>query len=410
MPSTADVSVTAIDYYERFQCIGADCPDTCCQGWNIPIENSIRDLHYAHDVANGTRLAESLITTDRGTLMKFSSSGYCPHLSSERLCGIYAEIGPHGQPQTCDTYPRAGIHYQVPHIELTTSLSCPVSVDEGIFREQPLQRKALSDADVGRLPLSEIQCGNQSTFDYIKAVRDLFITAMQMRDVSINRRLMALLLVSHRFRAMDYQSNFESLRALRKQLEGLVDTKLKDMPELPANQANQLGVLVELSKQMIFSLKQGEYAGADVNQQQLAIFDASFGGLGVRNFDELTVDHMKVYIAAQECYVNPWLAQHPHIIENLFVHHFMSEGFPFASSDSMKEQLLAPVINNLVIFGLLGGYAHSQGGLTDAMVKKLIYLFTRTITHNPELKQLLIKASQNLGALEPGQLYTLLAR
>lgn len=410
MPSTADVSVTAIDYYERFQCIGADCPDTCCQGWSIPVEDSIRDLYRAHDTANGTELAKSLIVTDTETLMKFDISGYCTHLNSERLCSIYGRVGSHAQPKTCDTYPRSGIDYQVPHVELTTSLSCPVSVDEGVFRVSPLKRKAIVSSDASRLKLNEIRCADQNVFENIKIVRDLFIKVMQVRNVSINRRLMAVLLVSHRFSNKDYQGELEHLKALKQQLEGLLKTQLADMPELQPNQANQFGVVVELSKALILNIKQGPHVGADVNQQLLAIFDASFAGLGVQNFDELTIDHSQMYLAAQQGYVNPWLEEHPHIIENLFVHHFMSVGFPFTTDDSMMQQLLVPVINNLVIFGLLGGYAHSQGGLTDVMVKKQIYLFTRAITHNSELKKVLIEACQNLGGLEPGQLYTLLAR
>jgi len=407
---SASLTVNAVDYYESFQCLGAQCPDTCCQGWDIPVQDSIRDLYLAHDATHGTELAKSLIATDQGALMQFADSGYCPHLNSERLCGIYTEIGPHGQSSICDTYPRGGIHYQLPQVELTTSLSCPVSVDAGIFREAPLRRKQIETSDPERLALSQIQCGDQAVFAYLKAVRDLFIELLQLREVSMNRRLMAVLLICHRFRAADYQGDMAQLTALRQQLEGLLATKLADMPELPANQANQFGVLVELSKALILNIKQGRYAGADANQQLLAIFDASFAGLGVQNFDALAADHTQMYVAAQQAYVNPWLEQHSHIIENLFVHHFMSVGFPFTSGDSIVQQLLVPVINNLVIFGLLGGYAHRQGGLTDEMVKKQIYLFSRAINHNRDMKSALVNACQQLGSLEPGQLYTLVAR
>lgn len=29
---------TAPHYYKKFQCIGGDCPDTCCAGWQIQID------------------------------------------------------------------------------------------------------------------------------------------------------------------------------------------------------------------------------------------------------------------------------------------------------------------------------------------------------------------------------------
>ena len=26
------------DYYEKFKCVGGDCKDTCCAGWEIDID------------------------------------------------------------------------------------------------------------------------------------------------------------------------------------------------------------------------------------------------------------------------------------------------------------------------------------------------------------------------------------
>ena len=33
------------NYYEKFKCIAGNCPDTCCAGWNIDIDDESLDKY-----------------------------------------------------------------------------------------------------------------------------------------------------------------------------------------------------------------------------------------------------------------------------------------------------------------------------------------------------------------------------
>ena len=43
------------DYYRTFSCIGSACPDTCCGGWQIPIDRRSLARYRALIAAGGER-------------------------------------------------------------------------------------------------------------------------------------------------------------------------------------------------------------------------------------------------------------------------------------------------------------------------------------------------------------------
>ena len=44
------------DYFERFQCIADKCPDTCCAGWKIMIDESSLQKYKSDNSSFRTRL------------------------------------------------------------------------------------------------------------------------------------------------------------------------------------------------------------------------------------------------------------------------------------------------------------------------------------------------------------------
>ena len=40
------------DYYRQFTCIGGECPDTCCAGWEIVIDDKTLEKYkkYVNDL------------------------------------------------------------------------------------------------------------------------------------------------------------------------------------------------------------------------------------------------------------------------------------------------------------------------------------------------------------------------
>ena len=48
------------DYFEDFKCIAGECPDTCCAGWQIMIDEESLDYYGEAEGAFGKRLRDSI--------------------------------------------------------------------------------------------------------------------------------------------------------------------------------------------------------------------------------------------------------------------------------------------------------------------------------------------------------------
>lgn len=108
-------------YYDEFACLAGSCPDTCCAGWQICIdENSLK--RYAQvGGAIGSRVANS-IDWEEGTFLQHGRD--CAFLNEEKLCDLYTELGSDFLCDTCRMYPRHVEEFDGLR-EMTLSLSCP---------------------------------------------------------------------------------------------------------------------------------------------------------------------------------------------------------------------------------------------------------------------------------------------
>ncbi len=122
-------------YYDAFACLAGDCPDTCCAGWQICIdENSLK--RYAQvGGAIGSRVANS-IDWEEGTFLQHGRD--CTFLNEEKLCDLYTELGPDFLCDTCRMYPRHVEEFDGLR-EMTLSLSCPEAARMILTCKEPVQ-------------------------------------------------------------------------------------------------------------------------------------------------------------------------------------------------------------------------------------------------------------------------------
>lgn len=122
-------------YYDAFACLAGDCPDTCCAGWQICIdENSLK--RYAQVGGSiGSRVANS-IDWEEGTFLQHGRD--CAFLNEEKLCDLYMELGPDFLCDTCRMYPRHVEEFDGLR-EMTLSLSCPEAARMILTCKEPVR-------------------------------------------------------------------------------------------------------------------------------------------------------------------------------------------------------------------------------------------------------------------------------
>ncbi len=109
--------------YDDFTCVAGECPDTCCAGWQIMIDEE--SLAYYGEVKGdfGRRLCNS-IDWQEGAF--YQCNRRCAFLNEADLCDIYTELGEEALCNTCKNYPRHIEEYEGLR-ELSLSLSCPIA-------------------------------------------------------------------------------------------------------------------------------------------------------------------------------------------------------------------------------------------------------------------------------------------
>ena len=77
-------------YYDRFVCTADKCPDTCCAGWQIFIDEDTLKSYSQVPGTFGIRLLNS-IDWSQGAFEQYKKR--CSFLNEKNLCDIYKELG-----------------------------------------------------------------------------------------------------------------------------------------------------------------------------------------------------------------------------------------------------------------------------------------------------------------------------
>ncbi|MFZ4541079.1 MAG: flagellin lysine-N-methylase [Rickettsiales bacterium] len=134
----------------RFSCLGADCPDTCCRGWDIPAD--------ARQIALMQATIPQLLTTidhETYTMRREGPCGECNQFIAG-VCGLQASHGSDYLSDSCHFYPRIA-HTRGGEIHLNGAISCPEMLRLMLTLPKPF---APETATTERLPL------HPSTLDY----------------------------------------------------------------------------------------------------------------------------------------------------------------------------------------------------------------------------------------------------
>lgn len=106
-------------YYKKFRCTADRCPDTCCKGWEIDIDEET--LAY-YKTLQGP-VAEKIRDSVREGSFALDEKGRCPLLNEKGLCEICLAFGEEALSEVCMEYPRFTMEY--PGVrEKTLCLSC----------------------------------------------------------------------------------------------------------------------------------------------------------------------------------------------------------------------------------------------------------------------------------------------
>lgn len=123
-------------YYRKFKCTADKCPDTCCAGWQIVIDEDTLEKYHKFEGPFGNRLANSIDW--REGVFKQYEDRRCAFLDENNLCDIYIEAGPEMFCRTCKTYPRHFEEFENVR-EISLAMSCPEAAKLILEPKEPVK-------------------------------------------------------------------------------------------------------------------------------------------------------------------------------------------------------------------------------------------------------------------------------
>ena len=181
------MKVTVPDYFDRFRCLAGACPHSCCEKWEVVIDEESVCLYETVSGPLGEKLRGAMETDEDGDVCFPLNGGRCPFLDQENLCEIHKQLGEQATSETCREHPRFTEDYGA-FREITLSASCPAANDLLLGSEAPLGFKTFETEE----PEEE----GDSWLEYLLPLRERMMQILCDRNEPLNLRLRRFLLLA----------------------------------------------------------------------------------------------------------------------------------------------------------------------------------------------------------------------
>lgn len=175
-------------YYDDFKCIGGDCPDTCCAGWQIVIDDKSLE-NYEQYVGHFAKRLDQGIDWNQGVFCQ-QADGRCSMLNDGGLCDMILNMGEDDLCQTCALYPRHVEEFEGLR-EWSLSLSCPVAAHMVLSCTEPVRFVEERNDDDDPL-IDDFEDFDFLLFTQLEDAREVIYKIVQDRSLPIGKRVAAL--------------------------------------------------------------------------------------------------------------------------------------------------------------------------------------------------------------------------
>lgn len=171
-------------YYDAFRCIANQCPETCCAGWQIVIDEDSLEKYSRIENSFGNRIRNSVDWTE-GIFYQYDRR--CAFLNEQNLCDLQSELGEEALCDTCRRYPRHVEEYEGLR-EYSLSLSCPVAAAMILKEKEPVtfQEWETDEED-------EFEEFDFLMFTQLEDARDVIFQIIQNREIDLRIRMKKIL-------------------------------------------------------------------------------------------------------------------------------------------------------------------------------------------------------------------------
>lgn len=369
-------------YFKEFKCIGGECKDSCCIGWDIDIDKITFKQYFKVKDPEMKRMFQKNVQNkenyecdevDYGKV-KLKGEKRCPFLDDCNYCVIHSKLGEEYLSNVCTSFPRIiniidGIY------EMSLDVACPeaariiLSIEDGIKfteSEETLKKHIISSETD-----TQSKRYKESPIRYFSKIRKKSIEIIQNRNLTLNERMYMLGEFTNSLED-EINSNFNNVI---KFVENYDINEIKE--DYYADDMRYL-LQIDFFKNMIDLLDVFNEVDGDVFKNNTKeIIDA----FKLKEEDNLS-KYAKEFVKAFEECNEKFMDKYEYIFENYLVNLMYKNMFPFSETDSVFDGYIMLLTKYAFIrFYLVGLYMAGKINSKEDIID-LIQVFTKTIEHH----------------------------
>jgi len=365
-------------YVTQFQCLGSECPDTCCAGWSINIDKeTFQGYRRVVQPQLKPLLQEYLVQLDKESYAKHAKIGlrktdsHCGLHSAEGLCMVQQRLGEDALSDTCYVYPRSIVQLG-DRLEQSLTLSCPEAA-----------RLALTQTDAFEFVTSEFTT-RLATTTVIGAIKGFSLEAVDEVHIFLIQLFQTL--------ALSNTERLATIGWLCQQLDALVAANeeskagslMAEMRDL-VESGSVRTIVSQLNQQQdasatLFSILFGAKSPIGRSPTQTEVLEEVRAGLGISS----DMDWPKI----SENYARgvKLLQDDGGIYDRLMSHYLLNdlvrETFPWTQATAMTHYRRLLTRYGILRLMLAGVAAARDEAPDEATIVHTTYIFCRLYQHN----------------------------
>jgi len=391
-------------FVERFECIGAKCPDTCCAGWQVSID---KKTFNTYKQSKNPKLIQHFSASVKRTRSKATDKNYarielnpvtaaCPMIE-DHLCSVQKEMGEDKLSNTCFTYPRAtslvGDVYQQ-----ALTLSCPEAA-----RLSLLSRDAFdfTEAKISVRPetINSIKPSVALLPEQINEIRFFCINLIRTEGLALWQKLVVLGLfcetLTEAFKSNGHNRIPEIIASTTELLGSSQKSEFFD-----AMQPNH-----EIQA-FTFAMLWDSKTSGTISQHQWVVNKAVVDGMGADpETGQVTSSNLVARYAQGVKRLPEAFKDAPFFLENYILNEMWTESFPFATTTPLEHYLRLIIRFGLVRF-MLAAQCSEEGKLPDLKTMvQTVQTFCRRYQHDTQFALNVNNCFENSGWADLKKIY-----
>ncbi len=348
-------------YLSNFKCIGGDCEDSCCIGWDVDIDlKTYQNYKKVNDLRMKKQFNQFIYENEWMTdpsvdfaKVELTPDKKCPFLNTEHLCIIQKHLGENYLSNVCTYYPRT-VNKVNGIFEMTLSPSCPEAARLILLNPDAMKMRQFEK--VGKFPVITFEVDQKSKqyqktlVAYFSEIRTICLETMMHSHLPIEKRLHLMAEWVDRFQKLyNHKQTHLTPEVLMKFRTSDFEPQLLTGRELREYSENMVKLLLPVDSDAYTTF---------ANEAIMGDFE-----MGERIYEAYFSDRR-------------------YMLDNYFINLMIKGLFPFTEADQVWDAFMMLFTRFSIIKVQLIGIAGFRGVLTDEVVVAYIQSFSKVIEHH----------------------------